>query len=85
MTGSKEWREMFRAWKAIHPELSKTEVDRAARGCAGKIQHRTLDIAQMVADIANAKLADRVLNSPIGAYECAVCAAFHVGHTGGSR
>ena len=79
MTGSKEWREMFRAWKALHPELTKAYHNGAARGCAGKIQHRTLEAAQLVADIANAKQGP--LNSPIRAYECPVCAMFHIGHT----
>lgn len=78
---TKEWREMFRAWKACHPELTKATHNRAARGCAGKIQHRSLELAQMVADIANAKLKDRPLNSPIEPYECPVCAMFHVGHS----
>lgn len=81
MNASNEWREMFRAWRALHPDLTKSQVDHAARGCAGKIQHRTLEVAQMVADVANVKLKDRPLNSPIGAYECPVCALFHIGHT----
>jgi hypothetical protein len=75
------WKEKLKTWKVRHPELTKEQVRRAARGCSGKVSYKTLDSAQRAAEIANSKVGHRPLNSPIGAYECQICAAFHIGHT----
>lgn len=73
-----EWKEMFRAWKATRPELSQKQIDRAARGCVGKIGHRNEELAKMVADIANLK--KKPLSGMVGSYPCPVCAQWHIGH-----
>lgn len=78
MTYQQHWKEMFDAWRALHPESRPPAIRRAARGCWGKVQHRTLEIAQTVADIANPKL--KPLSGKVGPYECPVCGMFHIGH-----